>query len=172
MPRMRRPAGAPQPPPPPPFTIIIDVQEKRPYRFAGSTAATQTASLPTGDYSILGCEGLVAIERKSLADAYRSFSAGRDRLEREFQRLAAFDFACIMLEFTPIEALEPPAWTKTQPATVLKTLIHWEVKYGVHVCFAGSREIAERLTYRLLEYWWRVRGCGLVARRLRGTTKP
>jgi ERCC4-type nuclease len=167
MPRMRRPAGAPQPPPPPPFTIIIDVQEKRPYRFAGSTAATQTASLPTGDYSILGCEALVAIERKSLSDAYATFSRERERFKRELQRLAAMDYACIMLEFSPADALEPPAWCmKVQPATVLKSLIRWQVEYGVHVCFAGTREIAERLTYRLLEYWWRVRGCGLVAKQI------
>ena len=47
-----------------PVTIIVDLRERRPYRFHGAI----TKALSTGDYSILGLENCIALERKSLPD--------------------------------------------------------------------------------------------------------
>ena len=45
----------------PKMIIAIDTREQRPYRFVWSEIKTLT----TGDYSVIGLEDRVAIERKS-----------------------------------------------------------------------------------------------------------
>ena len=79
-----------------PFTIAIDTREQRPYEFPGAERMT----LPTGDYSIVGLEDQVAIERKSKTDAYSSLGQARARFRRELERLAKFDYAAIVVEDT------------------------------------------------------------------------
>ena len=55
--------------------VVVDTREQRPYRYPGSLRGT----LPSGDYSLLGLESLVAVERKEKADAYASLGRGRAR---------------------------------------------------------------------------------------------
>jgi len=66
--------------------IIVDTREALPIGFPGAT----TAGLPTGDYSILGAERRVTIERKTLADFYACVGRERKRFEREMERLVNF----------------------------------------------------------------------------------
>jgi len=81
-----------------PFTIAIDTREQAPYYFnnlhAGSDKSyrpmeiqTARVTLQQGDYSIVGHESHVAIERKSKADLFGTLSAGRERFQRELERL-------------------------------------------------------------------------------------
>ena len=44
------------------FTIIVDTREQQPWTFDNYVTANQ--KLDTGDYSILGMENILAIERK------------------------------------------------------------------------------------------------------------
>lgn len=95
-----------------PFTIIIDTREQAPYQFAGHKCqrasgspiipllvTTTTHKLDTGDYSIEGMEDRVCVERKSLDDALGTFTTGRDRFERELERMEEFEAAAVVLEF-------------------------------------------------------------------------
>ena len=75
----------------PEYIVAVDTREQKPYRFPHSEVKT----LATGDYSIVGLEDQVAIERKSKEDAYSSLGQGRDRFERELERLSKFDYAAI-----------------------------------------------------------------------------
>jgi hypothetical protein len=83
-----------------PFTVAFDTREQHPYEFTNLRADAdkqnrplvvrlQAYGLPTGDYSIVGHHDRVAIERKSLADLYGTLGQGRDRFERELERLQA-----------------------------------------------------------------------------------
>src|SRR5687767_5261983 len=73
-----------------PFTIVVDTREQTPYPFE-DLAPSVRAKLEAGDYSIVGYEGAFAVERKSLADAYATFSRDRARFERELERLRAYE---------------------------------------------------------------------------------
>ena len=73
----------------PEIVVAIDTREQKPYRFARSEVKT----LASGDYSIVGLEDRIAIERKTKEDAYSSLGQGRARFERELQRLSRFDYA-------------------------------------------------------------------------------
>jgi DNA excision repair protein ERCC-4 len=136
------------------FTIVVDTREQRPYRFAGAVRK----ALRSGDYSVLGGEARVAVERKEKTDAYSSLGRGRKRFERELARLAEFEYAAVVIEAGLTEFLDPPAFSRMHPHAAVNTLVSWSVKYGVHVFFADSRRLARALTYRILEKFWKHRG--------------
>ncbi|MBA4389105.1 MAG: hypothetical protein C0404_14125 [Verrucomicrobia bacterium] len=136
--------------------IVIDTREQRPYAFANAVSGT----LSSGDYSIQGLEDRVTIERKTKADAYGSLGRGRARFQREFERLALYDYAAVVVEDTVPGFLNRPAHSKMNPKAAICSLLAWSVRYRVPVFFAGDRDHARALTYKLLEMFWRYRGEG------------
>ena len=134
-----------------PLAIVIDSREQQPYEYPGAIVK----GLPTGDYSIQGYEKRVAIERKSLADAYASLGGGRARFERELERLSKLDYAAIVIESTLEDFLIAPAFSRMNPKAAVNSIIAWSVKYKVCVFFAGRRVLAKALVYRLLEKFLR-----------------
>ena len=133
------------------MTFVVDTREQLPYKLAEEQV---TGTLPTGDYSVLGSELLVAVERKSKADAYRSVGSDRARFLREVVRMTHLHYAAIVVECSMRSFLEePPAESGMDPQKALKTLLSWSVRFGVHVFFAGPRPYARSLTRYLLERW-------------------
>jgi len=142
------------------FTIAVDTREQAPYAFEGAV----TKTLPSGDYSIVGLEDRVTVERKSKVDAYGSLGHGRGRFRREFERLSKFDYAAVVIEDTVQGFLQRPAHSKMNPRAAIATLLAWSVRYRVPVFFAGDRDHARALTQKLLQMYWRYRGEGRVER--------
>jgi hypothetical protein len=92
-----------------PYTVIIDSREQAPHSFQGFLAdahqknkpllvSVEVAGLKSGDYSLKGFEDRIAVERKSLQDAYSTFCQGRDRFERELARLNEMEYAAVVVE--------------------------------------------------------------------------
>lgn len=137
--------------PEPPLPIVIDSREQQPYDYPGAVVM----ALRSGDYSLFGYENRMAIERKTLADAYSSLGGGRQRFERELERLSEMDYAAIVIEATLEEFLKAPAFSKMNPKAAMNSLLAWSVKYHVCVFFAGNRRYGQTLTLRLLEKFWK-----------------
>ena len=138
----------------PKMIIAIDSREQRPYRFDRSEVKTLT----TGDYSVVGLEDRVAIERKSMSDAYCSLGSGRRRFERELQRLTQLDFAAVVIEVSLADFLVPPAFSRLSPKSAIGTVVAWSVKYSVPFYFASDRRHGQALTRNLLKYYFRYQG--------------
>jgi ERCC4-type nuclease len=137
------------------FTIIIDTREQRPWRFPNG-AETVRGTLTTGDYSVVGLEDKVTIERKSLADLYNTAGQNRGRFERELERMRSFDFAAIIIEATWEDiARRPPPRSEMRPKSVIRSLMAWAQRYKVHVIPAGGPALAARLAYILLDRYFR-----------------
>ena len=135
--------------------FVTDTREQKPYKFKHSTRA----ALKTGDYSVAGMENLVTVERKTKSDAYSSLGQDRGRFQREFERLAEFDYAALVIEASLRGFLTPPAFSKLNPNSAIATLLAWSVRYGVHVFFASDRQHGNKLTRQiLLKYWQYNRG--------------
>lgn len=145
-------------------TIVVDTREQVPYQFANMIADAadggeriavpyERGTLKSGDYSLLGYESQVAVERKSLADLFGTLGQGRDRFEREIERLAGYKFAAVVVEATfPDVLLSPPPHSDLNPKTVSRSVIAWQQRYpAVHWWFAGPRGLAEAVTFRILE---------------------
>lgn len=135
---------------PPPYTIAIDTREQRPYRFDNSEVVT----LRTGDYSIVGLDDRVSIERKSKEDAYSSLGRGRKRFENELVRLSGLEYPAIVIESSLSEFLQQPPFSRMHPRSAVGSILSWSVKYRVHVFFACDRPHGNALTRQLLEKFW------------------
>ncbi len=152
-----------------PFTIVIDNREKSPFHFrrieadasqGGGIVAVpvETRYLPTGDYSIIGMEDIVCVERKSKEDLFGSLGRNRKRFEAEIKRMQdGMEFGAVVVEsdFAGI-VQRPPENTRMAPKSVIRSIISWGQRYPkVHWYLAGSRFMAEVMCYRILERFWR-----------------
>ncbi|MDE2097140.1 MAG: ERCC4 domain-containing protein, partial [Patescibacteria group bacterium] len=121
-------------------------------------------TLKSGDYSLLGFENRIAIERKSLSDLFSTLGQGRDRFHRELERLAATDyqFAAVVCEADWATVLaSPPERSMLRPKTVFRSVIAWQIRYPlVHWWFCPGRAFAEKVTFRLLERFWKEQQTG------------
>jgi ERCC4-type nuclease len=145
------------------FTVVIDDREKLPYQFTALRATVRQGGgllyVPTvrrrlgvGDYSILGHECDVAIERKSLEDLYQSV-VRRDNFVGRLERMNQLKFAAVVVEASWLQvATEPPPASQMNPLSVIRSMIAWTVRYPrVHWIPAGHRAAGEAITFRLLE---------------------
>ena len=143
------------------MVIIIDSREQKPYTFPGYQ--TTVGTLPAGDYSIAGGKsGLpapdyrsIVIERKTKSDAYCTIGQGRDRFTRELEKLATYRYSAIVLECSMSNFLIQPPFSKLNAKSAINSLLAWSIRYGVHVWFADGRQMAQTLTLRLLEKFWK-----------------
>jgi len=128
-------------------TVIIDNREQLPFTLA--PMKTVRGTIQTGDYGILGLENRIAVERKSLDDLCGVVGVGRERFEREIQRLLAYEVHAIVVEASWID-IEAGMWrSKVTSAAVMGSLMSWQAR-GVNILMAGRRDIADRLAARLL----------------------
>jgi ERCC4-type nuclease len=151
-----------------PFTVAIDTREQTPFAFdsrmmeheRGRFIWTKKTTLKTGDYSIVGLENEITIERKSIYDLFNTLSQGRERFEKEFERMKEFAFSAVVIEgdmrmiLNPIE-YDPLFPSQLHPHSVIGTIQSWSIKYSTHWVLCPSRAIAENWTFSLLEKFWR-----------------
>lgn len=131
--------------------ILTDTREQSPYAFERYEGTTITpATLQVGDYAPAGLERLCAVERKSLPDLIASLSQGRERFEKEMVRGQALQRFWLVVEANVMDVRNHGYRSKMQPHAVFQSLAAWEVRYGVRVVWAGSREGGEYLTHSLL----------------------
>ena len=152
-----------------PFVVAIDSREQAPFSFQQILLAKKqwfvprrTVLLETGDYSIVGCENLIAIERKSTDDLLNTIGAGHGRFRREHERMLAIKnaggFAAVVVEggFAEIwnELDAGVTGRRITSDLVIGIVASWPQQYGVAWHFAGDRRRAELLTFRILWKWW------------------
>lgn len=162
--------AAAAPPAESPFTVVVDTREQCPYRFESIVADVREDPLrrpiaipyvrrflPQGDYSIVGHESAIAIERKSITDLFGTLGQGRRRFEAELARLQSdAKFAAVVVEAEWSEILSsPPAWSKLSPKTVYRSILAWQQRFPrVHWMMVPGRVAGEITTYRILERFW------------------
>lgn len=151
-----------------PFVVLRDSREKAPWGFTGINTDADLGHrsllvrkeycyLPTGDYSIEGAADRIAIERKSIEDLFGTLGQHRDRFENELERLAAMEFAAVIVEADwRTILLHPPDRSRLNPKTVLRSVLAWQQRFkNVHWLMMGERRLAEVTCYRVLERFWK-----------------
>ena len=129
------------------MTAVVDTREQSPLDLSPLTTIHKT--LVTGDYSVLGLESVVAIERKSLTDLVACAGIERGRFEREVKRLLAYPVRALVVEAS-WQSIEAGRWrSRTKPNAVLGSLLGW-MSSGLPVILAGDHRRAGRFTSRLL----------------------
>jgi hypothetical protein len=112
--------------------------------------------LDVGDYSILGLESVIAIERKSLADLVMCCGSERDRFQRELDRLRGWPTSKVIVEASWAE-VEMGQWrSKLTPKQVMASIAAWGAQ-GHDFFFAGSALKAAEYCRGILFYAARYR---------------
>lgn len=157
-----------------PFAVAVDTREQAPYGFQDLPVRARDRGkrlvvpceylgLGQGDYSIVGHAMNLGVERKSLEDLYSTLGQGRDRFERELDRLNSLSRAEVVVEATLEMVCRPklfrPAWrSKMDSRSVWGQIFKWkEVFQKVGWTFAGNRRMGEIATFEILERFWRER---------------
>jgi len=127
--------------------ILIDTREQNPYSFQ---TESETATLPTGDYSLEGGEHLIAIERKTLNDLIGCLTSGRGRFERELFRGRALDYFALVIEASLSDLSNGEYRSKMLSKAAVQSLLAFSVRYDLPIFFAENRKYGARVTESLL----------------------
>lgn len=196
----------PAPPDLCPFTIAIDHRERAAaYPFANMQTGSKRGyrpvvvekemkHLPTGDYSIVGLENLVTVERKQLSDALSTLANRHEQFRAEHERMAKIiairdpitgtpGRACVVIEASwETIRQQRSRYTRMTLDSIWGTFVTWQAEFGVPWHLMEGRRLAERFTWDFLRKWWEGRerdgeraekekingtaGCGCLVERL------
>ena len=149
-----------------PFVIAVDDRETLPYYFKEIKsdkvdkqkifiARTERKRLKTGDYSIVGYEDRISIERKSWSDLYGTLGQRREQFRQEIQRLSYLNYAAVVVETDFLTACtKAPEHSKLLPKVVYRTCLSWQMSSHVPWIFCNDRRFAEITTFRILFRCW------------------
>ena len=133
--------------------VTIDSREQLPYDLSPLTA--EIGGLPTGDYGLAGeFAGLVCVERKTLPDFVSSCTGGRDRFEREIQRMLAYPARAIVVEGTWTDILDGH-WAAHATPKMIQASVASFTSRGIPVSMCGCRVGGERFAGLMLWSVWR-----------------
>jgi len=121
--------------------IIRDTREQRGLSFNGYEVIDK--ALPTGDYSLLGYENYIVVERKRVNELFGCFGADRDRFIKEIKRMQKIPYKFIVVEGAYNEIDEGKRFSKMSTKVVKGSINSLRLRYNVHVIFAGNKENAE-----------------------------
>jgi len=127
--------------------IVVDPREQTPWTFPAEYAlgkykirtTTVRDTLQSGDYSMVGFEQQVALERKSLDDFIGSISTGRTRFERELHRLRGFDFAAVLVEGTLTDVRLGAYRSQVKPQAAIGSIAGLWNRFRVPFTFVGDQ---------------------------------
>jgi hypothetical protein len=146
------------------YTIIRDTREKNGwgFDFYESCEAVIDQGLKTGDYTAVGLEEDLIIERKATtAELALNLGKKRKQFEAELERMREFRWAYIICEFSEDNVREFPV-NSTVPASkrkylrmngkfMLKCLYDYKEKYGVEIIFTNTKEEAEEKAIEIIQ---------------------
>ncbi|HVR89357.1 MAG TPA: ERCC4 domain-containing protein [Candidatus Limnocylindria bacterium] len=130
------------------LSIVVDLAEKYPWRFAGREVTTERRSLPVGDYALVRDDEIVAVvERKTPADLATAAIGGQ--LGLALAELGQTRHAALVVEGRLSDVLK--AGERTRPGWLLNVLAALQAEHPrVSWMFAETRQLAEEWAYRWL----------------------
>ncbi len=134
-------------------TAVIDSGEHMGYkfeRFSNWFAGTIRKRLPIGDYTILGMEDEVAVERKTLPDLVRSIIQERKGFIKKCESLSVFKKKCIVIEGSTTSLKTPYEDSQTHPNAVYGSLLAAQERWDIPVYFLDNFLLAEEFVASML----------------------
>lgn len=148
----------------PQFTVIRDTREQHGYEFSAFDVCNGMVEqkLETGDYTILGLEDKVCIERKGCVEEL-AINLGQKKYPflREIERMKTFPHKFLILEFSVEDLIRFPEETripiknkmslKITGKYMLKCLAEFSLYDNLHILFCGDRHSAFLMTTSILK---------------------
>jgi ERCC4-type nuclease len=137
-------------------TICIDTREPEgggwePY----FTVPTVRQKLDSGDYSLLGCEEWICVERKTGDDLVICLSHSRQRFIDELRRAQRISEFYVISECTYQDILLGRYRSEMNSRAAWESFIALQGRYKIPFLFAANIETAARLCESILLRWFR-----------------
>jgi len=133
--------------------IVSDTREQEPF-----WPEAKRVTLTTGDYSVLGFESRIAVERKSVQDLLGSLGGRggirRRRFESAFERLSHFERGAVCIEGGTAEIRKAKTWGRITGSHGIGAMISWSARYRVPVYFCSDRTAAKSVCKTYLRLAW------------------
>lgn len=136
--------------------IVCDTREQKPYLFTGPQyegVEVERAALQTGDYSLVGLESIVAVERKSLDDLIQSMGRARERFEKELARGQALQAFAVVIEGSFLDLRDGNYGPRMWPKAACQSVLALSQRYRVAFLFAGNRAGGEYAVHGFLKHF-------------------
>ena len=152
----------------PAYTVIKDTREQEGYTFESfegrytSCNGMVVQKLDTGDYSLVGLEDKLCIERKArVSELAGNLGKDKHRFLREIERMKDFPFKFLILEFSLEDLVKFPVgsdvpesrWNslKISNKYMIKMLVEFQLHDNIHVVFAGNKRNAKMIINSILK---------------------
>jgi ERCC4-type nuclease len=129
--------------------IVRAGNEQKPWSFPPEVEVIHKP-VRTGDYTCLGLEDRLCVERKSLGDFVKTLMQDWLRFTKQMNRMAGMDVAVIAVEATVQDVVAQNYLGAADPKSVFGKCAAIQVDYGIPVLWWGSREHAQQLAYQFL----------------------
>jgi ERCC4-type nuclease len=139
---------------PPP--ILVDTREPDPHLWEQYfSVPIIRRTLPTGDFSLPGCEEWICIERKELNDLINCLCSERDRFTRELQRAARIKSFYVICEGSYEDLLRGNYRSDMNPKAAWESVLALQHRFDIPFLMAGNIQVAARLCESILMRWWK-----------------
>ena len=148
--RVRQRGGAIRVPKP---TVVIDSAEHMGYtfeRFTNWFSGTVRKRLSVGDYTLLGMEEEVIVERKTVPDLVKSIIQERNDFIKKCERLSTFKKSCLVVEGSLSNVKTPYEDSQAHPNAVLGSLLAAQERWNIPVYFLDNFILAEEFVASML----------------------
>ena len=148
----------------PPYTVVRDTREQKGYFFKKFNTCNGTVQrkLDTGDYSILGMEEKVCIERKaSVVELANNVGFDKRRFTNEIERMKDFPHRFLILEFSLTDLMNFPEGSdipekeisklKISNKYMLRFLMELQINDDINVIFCDSKKNAKWTVLSILK---------------------
>ena len=136
----------------PKYTVIRDTREQEGYYFSEYDLCLGMIDqkLDTGDYSIVGLEDKICVERKGCVEELAiNLGQKKHTFLREIERMKDFPHKFIILEFSLSELIDFPENSRIPEKSknsvkitgkyMLKCLMEFQLHDNIHVIFCGNK---------------------------------
>lgn len=125
------------------FALCIDTREQIPMLMDVEGLTVVNKALKHGDYSVLGFEDKVCIERKRISDLTSYLTSDR---KNTIKKLDAMDgmWKALVIECDEEELYQPKIFTSVPAEVYRQTLVSWNLRYNLHTYYSCSRKRIER----------------------------
>ena len=128
--------------------IVYDTAEQRPWTFPTEQFTAERRKIRTGDYSIVGFEDVITIERKSLGDLVSTVIHDWIRFRKELVRMSGFDHAMIVVEANVEDLMQHKYESEALPQSVMGKVQSIYFDHGIATVFWGPRTVCEPLVWQ------------------------
>jgi len=135
------------------FVLIVDTREQKPLFESPPDGLTIVKkALKHGDYSLVGFESMLSVERKQMSDFISYIGRERKKTETKLQHLGSMYFAALVIEVD--DPFDIPSYTGTSitPEHIRGFMASCRIRHGIHIYWTSKRKAMERYILDHLAY--------------------